>query len=438
MVRTAVRLARKSVRTMRHEGWRGFYAKARAKLFPPKAYRRSWRKPYAAEALTLAQWLDFTPEELQRSQATMAAHPGRLEIRTINWYLPHFEHVYYGGLHTILRFADGFRRHHGVSSAFIVLGGATAPPTQVYRERIAAAFPALAESPIVVRHADRDLVGVRAADACVATFWSTAYYVLKFNQTRRKFYFLQDFEPMFYPAGSISAQVEASYRFGFYGLANTVSLQQIYQERYQGRAAAFEPCVDCAVFYPLPDRAREWPGRPYTVFFYARPDYWRNGFELGTMALRKLKQQFGECVRIVAAGQRWKPSDYGLAGGVENLGLLSYQETAALYRACDVGLVLMFTQHPSYLPLELMASGCLVVSNLNSATAWLLADGENCLLALPSASCIAATIARALQDEPLRWQIAARALQMVHQRFADWDRQIERMYAYMCDPEGTG
>jgi O-antigen biosynthesis protein len=158
---------------------------------------------------------------------------------------------------------------------------------------------------------------------------------------------------------------------------------------------------------------------------------------LGATALCKLKERLGSGVRIVAAGQRWRPADYGLDGIVENLGLLAYHETAALYRSCDAGLVLMFTRHPSYLPFELMASGCLVVSNVNSATAWLLKDGENCLLALPSASCIADALARGLHDHTLRRRITGHALEQIRQQFADWDRQIDQVYRYMCDPEAV-
>jgi hypothetical protein len=44
---------------------------------------------------------------------------------------------------------------------------------------------------------------------------------------------------------------------------------------------------------------------------------------------------------------------------VENLGLLDYRQTADLYRTCHAGAVLMLTRHPSYIPLELMASGAL-------------------------------------------------------------------------------
>ncbi len=428
---------RKSFRTLRHTGWRALYAKARRRLLPLPAHRRVYQKTYGSEALTLAERYDATADQLRRSRMLTAAHPGKLAIQTITWYMPHFEHTDYGGIHTILRFAAGFAERHGVGNTFVVLGGSNAPSPADYAARVRAAFPALSESHIVVRQAKGDLASLPASDACMATHWTTAYAALRDNQTKRKCYLIQDFEPLFFPAGSISAQVEATYRFGFYGIANTHTLQRIYCQEYDGQGTCFQPCVDTDLFHPASDRNPPHSGQPQTVFFYGRPDNPRNGFELGITALRKLKQHLGARVRIVAAGQRWAPADYGLAGIVENLGLLSYQETAELYRDCDVGLAMMFTRHPSYLPLEFMASGCLVVSNPNSATAWLLRDRENCLLALPSASCLADALAQALQDHELRRRVTANALAMIRGEYADWDAQAEHVYEYMCNPEGT-
>ncbi|HEU5012848.1 MAG TPA: glycosyltransferase family 4 protein, partial [Roseiflexaceae bacterium] len=390
---------------------------------------------YASEAFTLVRWLDFTPENLCHSQEVMAAHPGKLDIKSVNWYLPHFEHAYYGGVLTILRFAAQWASNYGVHSTFVIIGDPSSPDSASYLRRISEAFPSLASADVVVVHSDADLPMIPACDAAVATLWSTAYYVLKFNQTKRKFYFLQDFEPMFYPAGSTSAQVEATYRFGFYGITNTVTLKKHYEADYDGKATFFNPAVDTALFYPAPNREWGITRKPYKVFFYGRPAHWRNGFELGSIALMKLKEELGQRVQIIAAGNDWDPTDYGLGGIIENLGLLPYQETARLYRTCDAGLAMMFTRHPSYLPFEFMASGCLVVSNVNSATAWLLKDNENCLLSLPSASCIADTLARALQDHDLRRRITANAAQLIKEEFSDWTKSISAVYDYMCDPE---
>jgi glycosyltransferase involved in cell wall biosynthesis len=425
---------RKSFRIVRHTGWRAFSVKARRKLFPLKVHRAVRARTYGSQALKLAEHYDATPEDLRRSRALTEAHRGRLDIRTIDWFLPDFEHADYGGIRTILRFAAGFTERHGVENTFVVLSDTGAPP-DYYAQRIQAAFPALSSARILVGHTAREVEAIPPADACIATHWTTAYAALRDNQTKRKCYLIQDFEPLFFPAGSISAQIEATYRFGFYGITNTHTLQQIYTQEYGGQGTSFQPCVDTELFYPAGARDVLLTGRPQTVFFYGRPDYPRNGFELGIAALRKLKERLGAQVRIVSAGQRWAPADYGLAGVIENLGLLSYAETAALYRECDVGLAMMFTEHPSYLPFELMASGCLVVSNVNSATAWLLKDGQNCLLALPSASCIADALARGLHDRQLRRQITANALRLIEQQHTDWGRQIDQVYRYMCDPE---
>jgi O-antigen biosynthesis protein len=426
---------RKSVRTVRHSGWRDLYTKIGRKVFPLPAHRRVYQRTYIAEALTLAERYDATRDELCDSRAVLAANPGQLPIQTIHWYVPHFEHADYGGIRTILRFAAAFAERQGVGNTFIVLANRAAPTAAEYMARIRVVFPALFASHVVVTLAGDD-ISLPAADACVATHWTTAYTVLRRNQTKRKFYMIQDFEPLFFPAGSTSAQAEATYRFGFYGVANTLTLQQIYAQEYGGQGTCFQPCVDIDLFHPASERDRSHSDQPRTVFFYGRPDHPRNGFELGVSALRKLKQRLGERVRIVSAGQGWSPADYGLDGIIENHGLLSYQETAELYRACDVGLAMMFTRHPSYLPLELMASSCLVVSNPNRATAWLLRDRENCLLALPSASSLADALVEGLQDHELRCYITANALSMIRRQYADWDAQAQHVYQYMCNPEG--
>jgi O-antigen biosynthesis protein len=421
---------------VRDRGWPGLLSKARAKLFPLPAHRRVYQKTYIAEALNLAERYDVTHDELRDSHSLLAAYPGQLPLQTIHWYVPHFEHADYGGIRTILRFAATFAVRHGVGNTFIVLANRAVPTAADYTARICAVFPALSGSQVLVGCARDDLASPPTADACVATHWTTAYTVLRHNQTKRKFYMIQDFEPLFFPAGSTSAQAEATYRFGFYGIANTRTLQQIYTQEYAGQSTCFQPCVDIDLFHPANDRDRSHSKQPRTVFFYGRPDHPRNGFELGISALRKLKQRFGDRVRIISAGQRWSPADYGLTGIVENRGLLSFQETADLYRECDVGLAMMFTRHPSYLPLELMASGCLVVSTPNSATAWLLRDHENCLLALPSMSCLADALAEGLQDHELHRRVTANALSMIRRQHADWGAQAEHVYQYMCNPRG--
>jgi O-antigen biosynthesis protein len=169
------------------------------------------------------------------------------------------------------------------------------------------------------------------------------------------------------------------------------------------------------------------------VFFYGRPGHPRNCYELAIEALRQLKAEMKERVRVVTAGS-WAPTD-GRDDFVEHLGVLGYEETAELYRRCDVGLVLSVSKHPSYLPMQLMASGCLVVSNINPAGRWLLRDGENCLLAPPTGQALAGALRRGLLDEELRSSLVSRAAADIDAGFRSWEPEMDRVYEFLCDPE---
>ncbi len=63
-----------------------------------------------------------------------------------------------------------------------------------------------------------DVSQMKFAHATVATSWTTAYYVRKFQNTISKFYFVQDFEPHFYAHGSEYEFAENTYKMGFRGI----------------------------------------------------------------------------------------------------------------------------------------------------------------------------------------------------------------------------
>ncbi|MBD2774701.1 glycosyltransferase family protein [Iningainema tapete] len=397
-----------------------------------KLYHVSLWDKYSEEALTLVSWLDFSASEVEDSRKVHLSFSGELKINSITWFIPDFTHPYYGGIYTILRFAQYFKEIKGVSNQFVIVGSISKNYASRAAEMIAQAFPSLADASVQQITSYKELIQIKPTDAAIASLWTTAYFLLRFNQTKRKFCFLQDYEPLFYPAGATYSQVEATYRFGFYGIANTPTIKEIYEQQYGGKANFFFPCVDIEVFSPIePTKSNS---SPYTVFFYGRPGNPRNGFELGAIALRKLKIRLGNQVRILSAGAAWNPKDFELEGVVENLGLLNYKQTADIYSSCDVGLVMMFTRHPSYLPFELMASGCLVVSNYNPATTWFLKEGQNCLLSESSATCLAEVLEKALLAHEERDKIVANALKEVQMFYTDWHKQIEKIYTYMCNP----
>lgn len=382
-----------------------------------------------AEVDRLADRCRVTSQDVDAIRAGHLREAAPFDPKTINWFLPELDSPFYGGVNTALRMADHLARVHGVENRFVLWAH---PNDGFHRSAISAAFPSLADAPIYYDLSLRAATGIPAADISIATLWVTAYVVANFAETRRRFYLVQDFEPMFYPAGTMYALAEESYRLGLYGICNTENLLDLY-ERYGGKGMSFWPAVDRSVFHPE-GRTERGPGEPVTVFVYARPGHWRNCWEIASLALRELKERLGDRVRIVTAGSWARPDEIGT--GIEHLGLLGYAETGALYRSCDVGVALTVSAHPSYLPLELMACGVPVVAFDNPAGRWLLHDGENCLVARRTVSDLGAQLERMVLDPDLRARLASRSLRDIDDSFSSWDKALSGVYEYMVDPEG--
>jgi glycosyltransferase involved in cell wall biosynthesis len=92
----------------------------------------------------------------------------------------------------------------------------------------------------------------------------------------------------------------------------------------------------------------------------------------------------------------------------------------ALYRSCDVALVLSHT-NLSMLPLELMACGCAVVSNSGPNVEWLLTD-QIVRLATPDPRSLAEAIIELLQADDLRLRKMEAGIAFAQS--TDWKNEI--------------
>jgi O-antigen biosynthesis protein len=356
------------------------------------------------------------------------------DVRTVNWFIPEVDSPFYGGINTAFRIADQLARRHGVENRFVVMA---AENESFLRSALAAAFPRLATSEIEFFPDNRSgrLDTISPADVSIATLWVTAYSVAHFPHTRRRFYLIQDFEPMFYAAGTNYALAEETYRLGLYGLCNTQRLLDIYRSQYGGEGASFMPAVDPSVFHAA-GRSPLEHNDPATVFLYARPGHWRNCWEIASLALEEVKQRLGNRVRIVTAGSWARPDDLGQ--GIEHLGLLDYRDTGALYRTCDAGIALTLSAHPSYLPLELMACGTPVVAFDNPAGNWILHHEQNALRCPRTVDGLANALTRIATDGPLRQRLGSQALSDIAAGHGDWEAALGGVYRFLCDPVGEG
>jgi glycosyltransferase involved in cell wall biosynthesis len=227
---------------------------------------------------------------------------------------------------------------------------------------------------------------------------------------------MQDYEPMFYVGGAVYLLIEQTYRFGFSCIANTSGVANRFKE-YSNDVVSFLPGVDRSQFYPgdIPPTNRN----KFRLVFYGRPGNPRNSFHLGIEVLCDVKRLLGERAQIISVGAEWSPAEYDLDGIVENWGLLkTIEEVAQCYRDSDMGLVFMATPHPSYQPLEYMASGCVVATNLNEGTRWIL-NKDNSLLLEPNPGVAAERIVETLQDSDKMTKLRHNGLQTV--RELDWE-----------------
>lgn len=199
--------------------------------------------------------------------------------------------------------------------------------------------------------------GMPEADGIFATGWETAYPAFNSTSRAQRFYFVQDFEPYFYPTGSEYVLAENTYRFGFYGTTAGGWLAQKLRDNYGMETDHFDFGAGSDFYTHINHTRRK------EIFFYARPVTTRRGFELGVMTLDLFHKKHPDYV-INMAG--WDVSNYDISFPYNNLRTLPLHELPALYNRCSAGLVISLTNF-SLLPLELLACGTIPVIN----------DGDN-------------------------------------------------------------
>lgn len=203
----------------------------------------------------------------------------------------------------------------------------------------------------------RDDTDMSPADGIFATSWETAYPIYNDRTNAKRFYFVQDFEPYFYPVGSLSVLAENTYKFGFFGITAGGWLAKKLRSDYgmQTEHFNFGSDKDTYRFENRHDRKE--------IVFYARPYTERRGFEMGIMALDLFHKKHPEYT-INFFG--YDVSNYNLPFPYNNLEILEHNQINELYNRCAAGLVMSLT-NMSLLPLELLGCGTIPVVN----------DGEN-------------------------------------------------------------
>lgn len=424
-------LRSKVINVYKNQGAKGLLKKSKSTLrYRTRSVRRLLRlRRETLEAKSLREEYSFvsnpvfqiTEKDIAQSKKATAV-PKPQKIKTATWFVPYYDHFGFNGIQTIFRFIEKLSKE-GVQNRIVVYDRPTVDVAKMRRD-IEKSFPETKNYEIIVFGDDQlaDIEKLPPSDIAFCTIWVSAYMLLRFNKTKRKYYFVQDYEPLFYVAGSTYALASSTYRFGFEGVVNTPGLLAAINQEHGMKGVSFIPAVNRNLYYPDPNRAE----KPIRIFFYARPYNPRNAFNLGITTIRHLLEKYDKRIEIITAGADWDEEEYGLQGRITNLGLIkSLDEVAALYRSCHIGFAYMLNKHTTYQMMEYSASGMATVMNENEDHHWLHMDGQNCLLAEPSPAAMAEKLSMLIDNPALRQKLVKNAQQSLNYT---WEQQTEMIW----------
>jgi hypothetical protein len=249
-------------------------------------------------------------------------------------------------------------------------------------------------------------------DGFIATTWWTAHIAraaIEELRAERFVYLIQEYEPFTFPMGTYAALAAESYNLSHYAVFSSELLRGYFRAHRIGVFAHGEDAGSVAfenAIRPVgPASPDELHARsPRRLLFYARPEPHaaRNMFELGVLGLS----------RALAEGVfegAWELNGIGSVSGSGAIGLGSRATLrllprtdpdayASTLREHDVGLALMYTPHPSLVPIEMAAAGMLTVTNTfeNKTADALSAISPNLIAAAPTVAGVAAGLRAAV------------------------------------------
>ncbi|HEY2317551.1 MAG TPA: glycosyltransferase [Solirubrobacteraceae bacterium] len=337
------------------------------------------------------------------------AAPSRINLLIPSIDLPHLFGGYIGKFNLARRLAQ---HGHAVRIVTVDPHGLLAPD---YRERVErySGLHGLFEDVELSFGREIAALQISAEDHFIATTWWTAHIAhaaTRLVGAERFLYLIQEYEPFTFPMGSYAALAAESYEFPHHALFSTELLREYFRAHRIGvfapggagaRSAAFQNAI-AGVAPPSADAMRRRDTRRLLMYARPEPHASRNMFELAVLALQRALHD--------GAFAGWELRGIGSVGGARRLGLEGGAELELVPRReegdyakllCDhdVGLALMYTPHPSLVPLEMASAGMLTVTNtFENKTAGALAEiSANLIAAPPTVAGIAAALREAAE-----------------------------------------
>ena len=227
-------------------------------------------------------------------------------------------------------------------------------------------------------------------DVCVATAYNSAPIVNRI-ECPKKVYFIQDYEPYFFPIGTEYIVAENTYKYGFYGITIGKWLSHKMRDEFNLKTNFFHFCADLNTYKKIDNIKKE-----NAICFIFQPDKPRRCDLIALKALQLVKEEIKD-LKIYTYGSE-KRNINNLE--VEQLGIIPIEKCNELYNKCRVGLC-MSASNPSRIPFEMMAAGLPVVELYRENNLYDFPN-DGVMLADSTPEAIANAIITILKDDKLQ------------------------------------
>lgn len=358
-----------------------------------------WRRDEPAIANNRPQPLD---------PSSRAFNPAAMEI---HWIIPDFVPGL-GGHMTIFRIVQGLERRGHRQTIWIQNPLFDRTPREAL-QAVSEHFRPMGEQ-VALRYLPDD-VRQLSGDVVIATDCWTAFPASVAANFKERFYFIQDFEPLFHPMGENYLIAEMTYKLGFSALCAGSWLLDKARD-YGMWARKWDLCADREVYFPAGIQRPDPSGQAvHRIVFYCRASTPRRAVRIGIAAFEELARRRSDFV-VQCFGEEPQSRDWSFP--FEDCGILTPAELAALYRSSTLGVSFSTTNY-SLVPLEMMACGLAVVE-IDSQSARAAFPEGTVTFAGPGPLSVADAIERCLDDEDARRRQSEEALDFVGG--LDWAR----------------
>ena len=264
----------------------------------------------------------------------------------LHWLIPDFG-IGSGGHTNIFRmisWLEGF----GHNNTIWICGGSKHGTAEKAREIIRTKFFPL-NANVNFLYDPQDCVP--EGDGLICTSFDTCYYgrAIEFNGAR--FYFVQDFEPEFFPKGSYYFLAKETYKFGMHCITNGKWMAEKVKKEGGNCIGWFQQAYDPTFYFP--NKKQKPEPTTFRIAAYIRNATPRRLSEILVWGLNDLYRQRND-FQVLFFGDQKLPLAANFPYKI--LKVMPSVKLGELYRSCDVGCVFSGTNY-SLIPIEMMASG---------------------------------------------------------------------------------